>query len=285
MTGNADGDGGDQYEKALPLLKSLLDAGAGEEMPDLWVSAAVAAYCTNDFELAATYFDSAREAGKLGVNPPTRNPQDPRLDLWYRAKQFETELPGITRAWKREQSIRDAEAEADDLPRVLFQTTRADIVLGLFEDQAPEAVANMITLVKQGYYDGVPFHRVLSGFMAQGGDPTGTGRGGPVYCIRDEHTKPNYRVHFRGSLSMAHKGKEVPNSGSSQFFLTFVPTSFLDGRHAVFGRIIEGMDVAASLKRRNPELPPPLPTPDRIIKAEVLRDRGHAYEFEKLPER
>ena len=143
-------------------------------------------------------------------------------------------------------------------------------------------MANFITLVKKGYYDVVVFHRVLPLFMAQGGDPEGTGGGGPGYNIPDEQQAANARRHFRGSLSMANTG--APNSGGSQFFLTFVPTSYLDGRHAVFGRVLEGMDVAASLRRHNPNAPGAKPTPDKILKAEVLRDRGHAYEFEQLPE-
>ena len=130
--------------------------------------------------------------------------------------------------------------------RVKLSTTRGDIVIELFENEAPQAVANFLTLVKDGFYDGVVFHRVLPGFMAQGGDPTGTGSGGPGYSIKCECYQPNYRRHFRGSLSMAHAGRDT---GGSQFFLTFVPTSFLDGKHTVFGRVIEGMDVAAGLKR------------------------------------
>ncbi|MCC6494085.1 MAG: peptidylprolyl isomerase [Pirellulales bacterium] len=163
------------------------------------------------------------------------------------------------------------------MPRVKFTTTKGDVVIELFENEAPQSVANFITLVKQGFYNGVSFHRVIPGFMAQGGDPEGTGMGGPGYTIRDEQRAPGARRHFRGSLSMANTGR--PNTGGSQFFLTFVPTSFLDGKHAVFGRVIEGMDVAASLNRGEPPR-----NPDKILKAEVLRDRGHAYEFEKLPE-
>ena len=118
-------------------------------------------------------------------------------------------------------------------------------------------------------------------FMAQGGDPKGDGTGGPGYSIRCECYDPNYRHHFRGSLSMAHAGRDT---GGSQFFLTFVPTPHLDGRHTVFGRVVEGMDVLGELEKRNPDAPGATP-PDKIIKAEVLRDRGHEYTFEKLPGR
>ena len=275
LTGDPRGDGGDQYEKALPIVKSMLEAGAGDQWPQLYLWGAIAAYNTNDFTLAEQYFAKARETGADAAGSPP--------SLLDAGAKFRHELPALRKAWEAEQKIRAAEAEADDLPRVKLTTTRGDIVLELFENEAPQSVANFITLVKDGFYDGIVFHRVLPGFMAQGGDPTGTGTGGPGYNIRDEHQLPNARRHFRGSISMANQGKERPNSGSSQFFLTFIPTSPLDGGHAVFGRVIEGMDVAASLKRRDPDAP--VGTPDRIVKAEVLRDRGHEYEFEKLPER
>ncbi|MEM9658015.1 MAG: peptidylprolyl isomerase, partial [Planctomycetota bacterium] len=170
--------------------------------------------------------------------------------------------------------------EADNLPRVKLTTNRGVIIVELFEDQAPQAVANFLTLAKQGFYDGVVFHRVLPAFMAQGGDPEGTGGGGPGYTIPDEFSRADFRRHFRGSLAMARTG--APNSSGSQFYLTFLPTTQLDNQYTVFGRILEGMDVAASLKRRNPNEPGPKPQPDRIIKAEVLRDRGHDYKFTRL---
>lgn len=280
LTGDARGDGGDQYEKALPLIKALLDAGAGEKWPELWTWGGVAAYATNNFDLAKDYLAKARQSGALTDLPPSATPSDPRNRIFELATQAETNLPALERDWNKEKTIREAEAKADDLPRVKLTTTKGDVVIELFENEAPEAVANFLTLVKSGFYDGVVFHRVLPGFMAQGGDPTGTGSGGPGYAIRCECYKEDYRKHFRGSLSMAHAGRDT---GGSQFFLTFVPTSFLNGRHTVFGRVIEGMDVAASLKRRDPSAP--TGAPDKIVKAEVLRDRGHEYKFEKLPEK
>jgi cyclophilin family peptidyl-prolyl cis-trans isomerase len=278
LAGNAQGDGGDQYEKALPLIKSLIDAGAAQQWPELWVWGAVAAYATNDFATAKDYFTKANDAGVLD-GPKGDTPADPRI--WETAQQFHAGLDRAAAGWEKEKAIRAAEEKANDLPRVKFTTTRGDIVLELFENEAPQAVGNFLELVKKGYYNGVVFHRVLPAFMAQGGDPQGTGQGGPGYTIRDEVDNPNYRHHFRGSLSMAKT--QAPNSGGSQFFLCYVPTSFLDGKHTVFGRIIEGMDVAAGLKRVDPDSPN-RSTPDRIVKAEVLRDRGHEYKFEKLPE-
>jgi len=267
--GGATGDGGDQYEKALRLIKGLIDAGAGETWPQLYLWGAIAAYSTNDYALAEEYFAKSDQAGGQhgGLSQHL-------LEL---AATYRQNLPAVRKAWENEAQLREAEAKANDLPRVKLTTTQGDIVIELFENEAPQSVANFLTLVKQGYYDGVAFHRVLPGFMAQGGDPEGTGEGGPGYTIRDEHRLPNYRHHFRGSLSMAKT--QEPNSGGSQFFLTFVPTTYLDGQHTVFGRVIEGMENAAALKRGQPPR-----QPDKIIKAEVLRDRGHAYEFETLPE-
>lgn len=175
----------------------------------------------------------------------------------------------------RELVLRANEAAADDLPRVKLTTSKGDIVLELFENDAPETVGNFISLVKDGYYDGLTFHRVLEGFMAQGGCPTGDGTGGPGYNINCECYKPEYRRHFTGSLSMA-KGK-ARNSGGSQFFLTFVRTDNLDGKHTVFGRVIDGMDVVKTIQRIDPQRPNPEIKPDTIKKAEVLRDRGHEY--------
>ncbi|MFI4874179.1 MAG: peptidylprolyl isomerase, partial [Blastopirellula sp. JB062] len=100
--------------------------------------------------------------------------------------------------FKKEQEIRAKEAEADDLPRVRFTTEKGEFVVELFENEAPETVANFISLVKKGFYDGLTFHRVLENFMAQGGDPKGDGSGGPGYQIYCECFKPNYRRHFRG---------------------------------------------------------------------------------------
>jgi cyclophilin family peptidyl-prolyl cis-trans isomerase len=116
--------------------------------------------------------------------------------------------------------------------------------------------------------------------MAQGGDPGGDGTGGPGYHIYCECYKDNYRKHFRGTLSMAHAGRDT---GGSQFFITFVPTPQLNGRHTAFGRVIEGMDVLAKIQRRDPDAAPPLPQPDTIVKAEVIRKRDHKYVPTKVP--
>ncbi|MDO5552994.1 MAG: peptidylprolyl isomerase [Planctomycetia bacterium] len=163
------------------------------------------------------------------------------------------------------------------MPRVRLKTNKGDIVLELFQDEAPNAVGNFLTLVDQKFYTDVPFHRVLPYFMAQGGDPTGTGRGGPGYTIPCECRQDNARMHFRGSISMAHAG---PDTGGSQFFLTFVPTFFLNQRHTVFGRVVEGMEILSDIQRINPE-DEVQPAPDKIIEATI--ERGAPFEFKKMP--
>ena len=195
---------------------------------------------------------------------------------------FLNEPSTYKKAWAKEQEIRAKEAKANDLPRVKLKTDKGDIVVELFENEAPIATANFISLVEKGFYDGLGFHRVLKGFMAQGGCPDGTGAGGPGYNIPCECYKPEARKHFRGSLSMAHAGRDT---GGSQFFLTFVPTTFLDGRHTAFGRVIEGIDVLANIRERDPSNPKAmLPPPDKIIKAEVIRKRDHEYKPTKVGE-
>src|SRR5512141_2422142 len=129
-----------------------------------------------------------------------------------------------------------------------METDKGTMVIELFADRAPKTVNNFVFLAREGFYDGVPFHRVISNFMAQGGDPTGTGTGGPGYKFADEF-HPNLRHDKRGMLSMANAG---PNTNGSQFFITHGPTPHLDNRHAVFGQVVEGMDVLMSIPDRDP---------------------------------
>lgn len=123
------------------------------------------------------------------------------------------------------------------------QTNMGSFSIELFEDKAPRTTKNFIDLAEKGFYDGVIFHRVIEGFMIQGGDPTGTGRGGPGYTISDEF-HPELGHSEKGILSMANAG---PDTGGSQFFITLDATGWLDGKHAVFGKVVEGMDVVESI--------------------------------------
>ena len=122
---------------------------------------------------------------------------------------------------------------------ILLETTMGNIKVELFDDKVPITASNFKKLVSEGFYDGIVFHRVIPDFMIQGGDPTGTGTGGPGYTIQDEFT-PELRHDRKGLFSMANSG---PNTGGSQFFITLVPTPWLDDKHAIFGQVIEGMDV------------------------------------------
>ncbi len=133
-----------------------------------------------------------------------------------------------------------------------FRTDKGDIRVELLDDSAPVTVNNFVFLAREGFYDNTTFHRVLKDFMAQGGDPTGTGSGGPGYKFGDEidraltFDKPGY-------LAMANAG---PGTNGSQFFITFVPTPWLNGKHTIFGKVVEGMDVALSLTLRDPQQRP-----------------------------
>ena len=131
-----------------------------------------------------------------------------------------------------------------------FDTTMGKFRVELFEDKAPVTTKNFVDLIEKGFYDGVIFHRVIDNFMIQGGDPTGTGRGGPRYTIKDEFHR-ELKHDAAGVLSMANAG---PNTGGSQFFITLVPTAWLDNKHAVFGKVIEGMDVVKAIDK-TPVLP------------------------------
>ena len=127
-----------------------------------------------------------------------------------------------------------------------FKTNRGDITVKLHDDEAPKTVANFTKLAKDGFYDGLKFHRVIEDFMIQGGCPQGTGTGGPGYSFDDEPSALKLKHDGPGVLSMANSG---PNSNGSQFFITHVKTDWLDGKHAVFGKVSEGQDVVDSIQQ------------------------------------
>jgi len=126
-----------------------------------------------------------------------------------------------------------------------IETNRGTIEVDLFAKEAPKTVNNFVFLAREGFYDGVSFHRVISNFMVQGGDPTGSGRGGPGYKFEDE-TRGNPHRHGTGSLSMANAG---PDTNGSQFFITHAPQPHLDGKHTVFGQVSQGQDVVNAIRQ------------------------------------
>ena len=125
-----------------------------------------------------------------------------------------------------------------------FDTNMGEFEIELFEDKTPITTKNFIDLAQEGFYDGVIFHRIIDGFMIQGGDPTGTGMGGPGYTIEDEFT-PELTHESEGILSMANTGR--PHTGGSQFFITLAATPWLDGHHTVFGKVVKGMEVVREI--------------------------------------
>ena len=127
--------------------------------------------------------------------------------------------------------------------QIRFKTNMGEFVAEMFENKAPKTTENFISLVEKKFYDGIIFHRVIDGFMIQGGDPTGTGMGGPGYKIADEFGE-GLTHDDEGYFSMANAG---PNTGGSQFFITLAPTPWLNGHHAIFGRVVEGMDVVRKI--------------------------------------
>ncbi len=133
--------------------------------------------------------------------------------------------------------------------KATIKTEKGEIIIDLAQDKAPTTVNNFVFLAREGFYDDVIFHRVIDDFMAQTGDPTGTGRGGPGYSFEDEF-HPDLRHDGPGVVSMANAG---PNTNGSQFFITYSATPWLDDKHAVFGRVIEGMDVVNAIPSRDPQ--------------------------------
>ena len=156
---------------------------------------------------------------------------------------------------------------SEKLPKIQIQTERGNMTIEMFEDEAPNTVANMISLIQKGYYNGLNFHRVIPDFMIQGGCPHGTGTGGPGYDFDDE-CAPDRRHDSAGVLSMANSG---PGTNGSQFFITHGPTPHLDGKHTVFGKVTEGQEVVDEIKQG-----------DVMQTVVVLQKRDHVYEVEKL---
>jgi len=146
-----------------------------------------------------------------------------------------------------------------------IETEKGDLVIELYPKDAPLTVNNFVFLARDGYYDGCTFHRVIPGFMAQGGDPTGSGSGGPGYKFRNEIST---RKHVEGAISMANAG---PNTNGSQFFICYGAQNYLDGSYSVFGKLIEGMDVLKAITPRDPQKRPDF-TGDKMIKITITEE-------------
>ena len=229
----------------------------------------------NEFEAAKKFFDEHPEEREVMSDTESR---------------LYTSIDELISQFEREKRLRESEAQDDDLPRVELTTTAGTIVLELFENEAPETVANFVHLVDQGYYNGVIFHNVRTEFVAQAGSfgvvqIDGAQRlvpKGVRYTIYDENKKPEARKHFRGSLSMANQNS--PHTASSQFFLSLTPQPFLNDNHTVFGRVIEGLPAMADLTvnfkqgEKGQDEPIEDAIPSMILSAKVIRKRNHEYQ-------
>ena len=183
------------------------------------------------------------------------------------SKPTPTQTPGASNVAQQYNAPPPLTIDPDKSYTATMKTGKGDIVIELFANKVPNTVNNFVFLAREGFYNGTTFHRVLSGFMAQGGDPTGTGSGGPGYRFADEFD-PTLRHDKPGMMSMANAG---PNTNGSQFFLTHVPTPHLDGRHAVFGQVTGGLDVLLSLTVRDPNQNPSFEG-DKLIEVVITEE-------------
>lgn len=257
----------DMYEGMLPVGQALLASGYDE--PELQSMVVRTAYALNEL-------DVVRQLASQLASKDATNPQ---------AERLVEELEEFEKLWTEELAAREQDVQGLPLPRVRIQTTKGNIEVELFENQAPETVANFISLVESGFYEGLIFHRVMEHFMAQTGCPVGDGSGNPGYKIYSETDKPNARKFYRGTLGMALS--RDPNSGGSQFFITFLPTPELNGKYTAFGRVVEGIEVLGHLVRVDPESTDetkkkPVDPLDEIISIEVLTKRAHEYTPHKV---
>ena len=245
-----------RYEEARAACADLLKEEASQ--PVAIATDGICLFALNAFpEAVARLEEAAAKEGRL--SPSLAREVKITLEA-ARTKRVE---------WEEELKKRAAEAKADDLPRAKVVTARGDFVIELFENEAPNAVANFIDLCDRKFYDGTTFHQIYPDFLVHAGDPLSKDRnekndggGGPGYTFKDE-LEPGYRRHFRGSVSMYNYGKDT---NGSQFLLSHRPTGKLDGQYVVFGRVVEGMAVVDALQKG-----------DELVRTEILRKRPHAY--------
>ncbi len=259
------------YEDSWRAAKQLLEAKL--DYPFLFLVGARSAFIEGEFDEVLPFYEALVDAHGIDVLKP-----------------IDHNLAGIIEEypswWADELQRREREATADDLPRLRLNTTRGPVVIELFEDEAPNTVANFIHLAEDGFYDGLDFYQVIDDFIAMCGDPVGDGSGTSGRYLPDEYNEENPRRIFRGSLVMAKindesdEKKYVPNSASSQFAIALMPLVRPNQTQTVFGRVIEGIDVVCSFNRLDPsakkEKSVQLP-PDRILSVDLIRKRPHDY--------
>ncbi|MGN6545859.1 MAG: peptidylprolyl isomerase [Aureliella sp.] len=284
---NADAD---RFDNMLEVVQLLKETGYTAPQFDLCYGLTAAAH--NEFEAARPHLQIAiqnLENEAKEINRNTEIPDEQRETLMKNMAETHSLLNDLSHVevyaplWEAEQEARQADAEGEPLPRVRIETTKGAFEVELFENQAPNTVANFISLCEQNFYNGLPFHRVLTHFMAQGGCPNRDGSGNPGYAIRTE-LGDDHRNFFRGTLGMALAAH--PDSGGSQFFICYMPRARLNGNYVAFGRVIEGMNVLSDITHVDPDdksKDHAHAPPDEIISTKVVRKRNHPYKPEKLP--
>jgi cyclophilin family peptidyl-prolyl cis-trans isomerase len=225
---------------------------------------AASAYSTNHFEEAAKYFDLAQQSGNYT-----------NVSLIANKEEIET----ATKAWETEQKLRAEEAAKDDLPRVQLETDVGNIVIELFENEAPDTVGNFISLVESGYYDNTTFYSVVLTSHIFHGCKTEDNRSTPGYRIRCETDNPNKRFPFRGAITMFTHSKD---QGGSIYTMSLRPAPHTFGYCTTFGRIVEGLDLLPKIAKVNLRFPTPGMVSTKVNKATVLRKREHEYKPNKV---
>lgn len=231
--------------------------GDSEDSGDTFLSGETA---ENDGSAPALRAEDIEDRVDASLKPVGNIPDD--FVPWSGTRQLSESTPGLRNAIY--ETAPPMTIDTSKSYEALITTNRGEMRLALFDDESPITVNNFVSLARDGYYDGVGFHRVLADFMAQGGDPTGLGSGGPGYQFEDEFDN-GLALDARGLLAMANAG---PGTNGSQFFITFVPTEYLTGRHTVFGELIDGDDVLASLRLRDPATDPALG--DIMLSVEII---------------
>jgi cyclophilin family peptidyl-prolyl cis-trans isomerase len=251
---------------ALEIVDTLIDAGADQDVVVL-SKGFRASFAIDDFDRASLMLDRISDA-------------HPESNL----SQIRQVVDEMKEKWQRELMIRRLEKNNDNLPRVKFETSAGEFVVELFEDHAPNTVANFISLVEKNFYNDLTFHYVKPGEYIHTGCPNGDGSGGPGYAIESEFNREQIRDYFSGTLGMANTG---PETEGSQFVITHQAIPQLNGQFTAFGRVIEGFDLVRNAKAIDPQNAQPdedaaASEPVRIIKASVLRKRDHDYEPERV---
>lgn len=262
---------GDRFEGLIPVLEILLKHAQGDVLADLHTQMGTAAHAMNDSDRALaslTYISQqpwATEAVKDGLARIEQAKQD----------------------WEDELRLREEDAQGEPLPVILIRTTKGDIEVELFENHAPETVANFIYLIEMGYYEDQPFSSGFQHLLIQGG---GDDIVKPPYTIYGEQHKPGARKFFRGTMGLALNAGD-PNSGHSQFFFALLPSTDLSESYTAFGRITKGMEVMANLTKIEPKQEKSkeekedgegTKEPDEIITIEILSKRDHEYKPNKV---